>query len=136
MGFCLVYTFGDMGFSGYSSKAPFDPSMMVHFRKRYSDDDLRRINELVVQRGKEMLVEVIASQPEEEDSDDQDSGNEGQLSICQPTSNTEPAPTPKSEPPPTRSGASFPDWFRLGRAGGASVCSWFAWLVAFVVVCH
>ena len=70
-----------LGFSGYSSKAPFDPSMMVHFRKRYSDDDLRRINELVVQRGKEMLVEVIASQPEEDDSDDQDSGNEGQLSI-------------------------------------------------------
>ena len=70
-----------LGFSGYSSKAPFDPSMMVHFRKRYSDDDLRRINELVVQRGKEMLVEVIASQLVEDDSDDQDSGNEGQLSI-------------------------------------------------------
>ena len=70
-----------LGFSGYSSKAPFDPSMMVHFRKRYSDDDLRRINELVVQRVKEMLVEVIASQLEEDDSDDQDSGNDGQLSI-------------------------------------------------------
>ena len=24
-----------LGFAGYSSKAPFDPSMMVHFRKRF-----------------------------------------------------------------------------------------------------
>jgi hypothetical protein len=58
------------------------------------------------------------------------------LDFCQPTSKTAPLPTPKTEPPPTRSGASFPDWFRLGCAGGASVCSWFAWLVALVVVCH
>jgi len=43
-----------LGFSGYSSKVPFDPSMMVHFRKRFSDEDLRHINELVVHRGKEM----------------------------------------------------------------------------------
>ena len=55
------------GFSGYSSKAPSDPSMMVHFRKRSSEDDLRRINELVVRRGKEMLVEVIASRCDEDD---------------------------------------------------------------------
>ena len=55
---------------------------------------------------------------------------------CQPTSKTAPLPTPKSEPPPTRYGASFLDWFRLGWAGGASVCSWFGWLVALVVVCH
>ncbi len=55
---------------------------------------------------------------------------------CQPTSKTAPLPTPKSEPPPTRSVASSPDWFRLGCACGASVCSWFAWLIALVVVCH
>jgi IS5 family transposase len=45
---------------------------------------------------------------------------------CQPTSKTAPLPTPKSEPPPTRSVASFPEWFRLGCAGGASACSWFS----------
>ena len=66
-----------LGFSGYSSKAPFDPSMVVHCCKRHSDNDFRRIGELVVQHGKQMLIEVIASQPEEDDSDDQDSGNEG-----------------------------------------------------------
>ena len=48
-----------LGFAGYSNKAPFDPSMMVHFRKRFSDEDLKRINELVVQRGKAMLIEAI-----------------------------------------------------------------------------
>jgi hypothetical protein len=33
-----------LGFTGYSSKAPFDPSMMVHFRKWFTDDSLRKIN--------------------------------------------------------------------------------------------
>jgi hypothetical protein len=45
---------------------------------------------------------------------------------CQPTSKTAPLPTPKSEPPPSRFVASFPGWFRLGCAGGASACSWFS----------
>ena len=33
-----------LGFAGYISKAPFDPSMMDHFRRRFSDKDLRRSN--------------------------------------------------------------------------------------------
>ena len=71
-----------LGYSGYSSKVPFDPSMMVHFRKRFSDEDLRHINELVVQRGKEMLIEAAASQSHDDDEssgDDQDDGD--QLSL-------------------------------------------------------
>ena len=55
-----------LGFSAYSSKVPFDPSMMVHFRKRVLDEDLRHINELVVQRGKEMLIEAAAAQAHDE----------------------------------------------------------------------
>ena len=47
--------------SGYSSKAPFYPSMMVHFRKRFSEDDLNRINELVAERGKALVLEAVAS---------------------------------------------------------------------------
>jgi hypothetical protein len=71
-----------LGFSGYSSKIPFDPSMIVHFRKRFSDEDLRRINELVVQRGKEILMEALAAQSDDDDnSKDQDSGNGEQLSL-------------------------------------------------------
>jgi hypothetical protein len=70
-----------LGFSGYSSKAPSDTSMIVHFRKRCSDDDLRRINELVVRRGKEMLVEVVASLCDVDDSDDTDPGTSELLSM-------------------------------------------------------
>jgi hypothetical protein len=60
-----------LGFSGRSSKAPFDPSMMVHFRKRFSDHDLRRINELVVQHGKEQLLDVLAQTVVEKADDDE-----------------------------------------------------------------
>ena len=67
-----------LGFAGYSSKAPFDPSMMVHFRKRFSQEELNRINELIAERGKAMLIDAVMSAPDTDDSDD-DSGN--QLSL-------------------------------------------------------
>ena len=70
-----------LGFAGYSSKAPFDPSMMVHFRKRFSEKDLIRINELIAERGKAMVIDAVSSLPNDEDSDglDADAGN--QLSL-------------------------------------------------------
>jgi transposase, IS5 family len=51
-----------LGFAGYSSKPPFDPSMMVHFRKRFSEEELSRINELIAERGKAMVMEAVAAQ--------------------------------------------------------------------------
>ncbi|CAK6697937.1 hypothetical protein IFHNHDMJ_02330 [Synechococcus sp. CBW1107] len=57
-----------LGFAGYSSKAPFDPSMMVHFRKRFSEEDLKRINELIAERGKAMVIEAVSSLPDDDDS--------------------------------------------------------------------
>ncbi len=59
-----------LGFGGYSSNAPFDPSMMVHFRKRFSEDDLMRINELIAERGKAMVIEAMASPRDDDESDD------------------------------------------------------------------
>ncbi len=59
-----------LGFAGYSSKAPFDPSMMVHFRKRFSEEDLKRINELIAERGKAMVIEAMSSLQDDDDSDD------------------------------------------------------------------
>jgi len=59
-----------LGFAGYSSKSPFDPSMMVHFRKRFSEEDLKRINELIAERGKAMVIEAMSSLPDDDDSDD------------------------------------------------------------------
>jgi len=64
-----AYTQYFLGFAAYVAKAPFDPSMMVHFRKRFSDDDIRRINELVVQRGKDMLLKALAERSDDNESD-------------------------------------------------------------------
>jgi hypothetical protein len=58
-----------LGFAGYSSKAPFDPSMMVHFRKRFSEEDLKRKSELIAERGKAMVIEAVSSLPDDDDSD-------------------------------------------------------------------
>ena len=68
-----------LGFAGYSSKTPFDPSMMVHFRKRFKEEDLNRITELIVERGKAMVMEAVASLPNDDDSDDPDADAGNQL---------------------------------------------------------
>lgn len=73
-----------LGFAGYSSKAPYDPSMMVHFRKRFSQEELNQINELVAERGKALVKEAMASVQDEDDSDDSDddAGNQLPLDDC------------------------------------------------------
>jgi len=68
---------------------PFDPTMRIISAKRslleesrLLDEYLRHINELVVRRGKEMLIEAAASQPHDDDDssgDDKDDGD--QLSL-------------------------------------------------------
>jgi hypothetical protein len=70
-----------LGFAGYSSKAPFDPSMMVHFRKRFTEEDLKRINELIAERGKAMLMETVASLSDDDDPGDPGVGDGTQLSL-------------------------------------------------------
>jgi IS5 family transposase len=70
-----------LGFAGYSSKAPFDPSMMVHFRKRFLEEELSRINELIAACGKAIVIEAIARLPDDDDSDDADDGAGNQLSF-------------------------------------------------------
>ena len=57
-----------LGFAGYSNKAPFDPSMMVHFRKRFSEEELSRINELIAERGKAMVMEALTSLQDDDDT--------------------------------------------------------------------
>ena len=59
-----------LGFVGYSSKAPFDPSMMVHFRKCFPEDALKRINELIAERGKAMVIEAVSSMQDDDNSND------------------------------------------------------------------
>jgi IS5 family transposase len=69
-----------LGFAGYSSKTPLDPSMMVHIRNRFSEDDLKRMNELIAERGKAMLIEAVMSFQDDDDSGDPaESGNQVSL---------------------------------------------------------
>lgn len=63
-----------LGFSSFSCKAPFNPSMMVHFRKRFSEEDLKRINKLIAERGTAMLIEAVASAAAEDDDDSDEQG--------------------------------------------------------------
>jgi hypothetical protein len=70
-----------LGFPGYSSKAPFDPSMLVHFCKRFSEEDLNRITELIVQCGKAMVMGPVASAAEDQNSDDPGANADNQLSL-------------------------------------------------------
>jgi hypothetical protein len=70
-----------LGFAGYSSKAPFAPSMMVHFRKRFSEEDLKRINELIVEGGKAMVIQAVSSLKDDDDSDDPGADAETHISI-------------------------------------------------------
>jgi len=56
--------------------------MMVHFHKRFSEEELSRVNELIAERGKAMLIETVASLPDEDDSDDPDANAGNQLSLA------------------------------------------------------
>jgi|GEM_PF-6712383 len=65
-----------LGLKGYSDTAPFDETMLVHFRKRISADMLARINERIV----ENQLKAEAAEPKQapkqqssETDDDQDS---------------------------------------------------------------
>ena len=42
-----------LGYEGYKYEIPFDPSMMVHFRKRLSANILKEVNALIIERSKE-----------------------------------------------------------------------------------
>ena len=60
------------GMKAFSTKAPFDPSMFVHFRKRFPADVLARINEVVVER-----ATASNDQNKDDDGDGTSSGKAG-----------------------------------------------------------
>ena len=55
--------------------------MIVHFRKRFSEEDLNRITKLIVEHGKDMVKEAVASAAEEDNSDDPGANADNQLSL-------------------------------------------------------
>jgi transposase, IS5 family len=65
-----------LGFKEYQDKKPFDPSMLVHFRKRIDKQELKQINETINQKA---LLEVkkasTKKSPDDKDDDAPGSGN-------------------------------------------------------------
>jgi len=73
-----------LGFHEFRDDAPFDPSMYVHFRKRFSLEQLGQINEAIVKAEKsEGQQGEESSAPDDDDSDENPSsgGNSGKLLI-------------------------------------------------------
>ena len=68
-----------VGCEGFQAEEPFDPSMMVHFRKRFPVDSINRINEAMV------LAAQESETMESADSDDPSASNPGKdagKSLC------------------------------------------------------
>jgi transposase, IS5 family len=74
-----------LGLSEYSDRAPFDSSMLVHFRKRLTSELVGRVNEAVVLDPDEPCqaqAQMDADEPAQADDDDGDPpSNQGQLII-------------------------------------------------------
>ena len=71
------------GYSGYDDeKLPFDPSLMVYFRKRLTPEVLGEINEMIVRDAKERQVKEAESK-DDDDSDGQPGtgGNSGTMIV-------------------------------------------------------
>ena len=74
------------GYSGYDdSKLPFDPSLMVYFRKRLTPEILGEINEMIIQDAKARQQETDTEQKDNDNDDDSnppaDGGNSGTLIV-------------------------------------------------------
>ena len=68
-----------LGYSGYNEELPFDPSMMVHFRKRINLDDVARINEKLNLKYRELLKKIKDKNRKRKNKDKQDPPNSGKL---------------------------------------------------------
>lgn len=58
-----------IGLSGYQALPPFDPSMMVHFRKRIGPDLMKVCNDMTKANGIAMIQEMLAASHEEDGED-------------------------------------------------------------------
>jgi hypothetical protein len=58
-----------IGLSGYQALPPFDPSMMVHFRKRIGPDLIKVCNDMTKANGIAMIQELLATSQQEDGTD-------------------------------------------------------------------
>ena len=73
---CLQYF---CGMAAYEDKLPFDPSLMVYFRKRLTPEILGEINEMIIAKSED--VEAPPDQPSSGDGDEPEPPNEGTLIV-------------------------------------------------------
>ena len=83
-------------FCGYKafddSKPPFDPSMMVYFRKRLTPEIIGEINEMIIaaEQAKQAKAEETAEEANDSDDDDKNSGTMVVDATCAPSQITYP----------------------------------------------
>lgn len=66
-----------LGYTEMLKEKPFDPSMMVHFRKRFDQDDYDKINLAIIEEATADCVDTgSSSEASKSDSDDSDSDDE------------------------------------------------------------
>lgn len=67
------------GLKEFSNKAPFHPTMYVHFRKRFPADVLNRINEAIVEKAVQKSNKDDNKNPSDGGSSEQNPSNKGKL---------------------------------------------------------
>ena len=79
LGACIIQA--EYGYD--DEKLPFDPSLMVYFRKRLTPEVLGEINEMIVRDAKERQVKEAESKDDDDDSDGQPGtgGNSGTMIV-------------------------------------------------------
>ena len=73
-----------LGFKRYKDKAPFHPSMFVHFRKRVGKKTLARINEVIAKKALAEVMKSSKKKPSDDKNDDPGSPvskNKGKLLV-------------------------------------------------------
>jgi hypothetical protein len=70
-----------LGYEAYRYEAPFDPSMMVHFRRRFTEAQIVAMNERVVDLGTNKKPSDEKDDDEQNDASGGKSKNSGQLKI-------------------------------------------------------
>lgn len=68
-----------IGLISYQKEAPFDPSMMVYFRKRIKFKTVQKINQEMVRKGREMLNSSEVEERSDEKEEEGEKKNEGKL---------------------------------------------------------
>lgn len=71
-----------MGYERFTNKKPFDSSMMVHFRKRFKQEDLSIINEMIIENYKKWVAANCKNKDEKDnDKDDSAKTHKGKLLV-------------------------------------------------------